>query len=324
MLLQAGAKPKVATMPFSIETPNGTVEMAPGSIMVPVGWQGGFVHGDLSKIMATIAAEDGIKIHTVGSGRTPSAGMDLGSNNFKVIEKPNILLMVGEGTRAYDAGEVWHLLDYRMKIPVTLYDKRNLQKLDLTDYTHIIFVGGDYNAKNEALNRKMKSWVRSGGTVIAHRQGAKWAGEVLLNIKDEKEEFPLERQDYADKIPNEVENIVGGAIMQGDLDITHPIGFGYVNREVYTHRDTLIAFDKPKNPYATIVEIPENALASGFASADNQAKLAGKAMAIAERVGQGSVILFADNPNFRAYFYGANKMFLNGLYFSKAFNRPRE
>jgi hypothetical protein len=210
-----------------------------------------------------------------------------------------------------------------MNIPVTLYDKQKLGSLDISDYSHIIFVGGTYNAGDEALKRKMSRWVRAGGTVIAHRQGAKWAAEILLDIKDEKEEYPLEREDYADKIPNEVENIIGGAIMRGDLDNSHPIGFGYVSREVYTHRDTLIAFEPPKNPYATVVAIPENALASGFASADNQARLAGKASVVAERVGQGSVILFANNPNFRAYFYGSNKMFLNGLYFSKAFNRPR-
>ena len=113
--------------------------------------------------------------------------------------------MVGEGVRAYDAGEVWHLLDYRMNIPVTLYDKRKLGSLDISDYTHIIFVGGNYDTKDEGLKRKLSRWVRAGGTVIAHRQGAKWAGETLLDIKDEKEEFPLERQDYADKTPNEVE-----------------------------------------------------------------------------------------------------------------------
>ena len=322
-LLQAGLKPKVATKPFSINTAEGSVDMAAGSIMLPVGWQGGFSHGDVAKIMETIATEDGIKIHTVDTVRTPTAGMDLGSRNFLPIEKPKILLMVGEGTRAYDAGEVWHLLDYRMNIPVTLYDKQKLGSLDISDYSHIIFVGGTYNAGDEALKHKMSRWVRAGGTVIAHRQGAKWAAEILLDIKDEKEEYPLEREDYADKIPNEVENIIGGAIMRGDLDNSHPIGFGYVSREVYTHRDTLIAFEPPKNPYATVVAIPENALASGFASADNQARLAGKASVVAERVGQGSVILFANNPNFRAYFYGSNKMFLNGLYFSKAFNRPR-
>ena len=86
-ILQAGLKPKVATKPFSINTAAGKIDMAAGSIMLPVGWQGGFAHGDVSKIMETIALKDGIKIHAVGSVRTPTAGMDLGSNNFKVIEK---------------------------------------------------------------------------------------------------------------------------------------------------------------------------------------------------------------------------------------------
>lgn len=323
-LLQAGVRPKVSTSPIMMDTSEGRQELGYGSIIVSTGWQGSELSDDeLHNLMATIAKEDGIKIHATGSFRTASAGMDLGSRNILPIEKPNILLLVGEGTRAYDAGEVWHLLDYRMNIPVVLYDKRNLGSLDLTDYTHIIMVGGSYNKNDDALNNKIRRWVRSGGTVLAHRQGAEWAGEVLLNLNDENEEYPLDRQDYAERIPNEVENIVGGAIMRGDLDNTHPIGYGYSRREIYTHRDTLIAFDKPKNPYATVVEIPENALASGFASEDNQARLAGKANVVAERLGQGSVILFANNPNFRAYFYGANKMFLNGIYFSKAFVRPR-
>ncbi|MDG1438821.1 MAG: M14 family zinc carboxypeptidase, partial [Emcibacteraceae bacterium] len=293
-LLQAGVRPKVATKPFAINTSTSKIDMAQGSIMVSTGWQGSELSDDeLHTLMQTIANKDGIKIHAVGSIRTPTAGMDLGSRNFMRIENPKILLMVGEGTRAYDAGEVWHLLDYRMNIPVTLYEKSKLKSLDITDYTHIIFVGGTYNAKDETLSKKIKSWVRSGGTVIAHRQGAKWAGEILLGIKDEKEEYPMDRQNYADKTPNEVETIVGGAIMRGDLDNTHPIGFGYHSREVYTHRDTTIAFEQPKNPYATVVSIPENALASGFASEDNQARLAGKANVVAERLGQGSVILFA-------------------------------
>ena len=46
-------------------------------------------------------------------------------------------------------------------------------------------------------------------------------------------------------------------------------------------------------------------------------------MAIAERMGRGSVILFADNPNFRAYFFGTNKLFMNSLFFSKGFAAPR-
>ena len=41
-----------------------------------------------------------------------------------------------------------------------------------------------------------------------------------------------------------------------------------------------------------------------------------------EETSSGSVIVFADNPNFRAYCFGANKLFRNSLFFSLAFDRP--
>jgi len=34
----------------------------------------------------------------------------------------------------------------------------------------------------------------------------------------------------------------------------------------------------------------------------------------AHEVGGGEVILFMDNPNFRAFWYGANGLFLNAVY----------
>jgi hypothetical protein len=40
---------------------------------------------------------------------------------------------------------------------------------------------------------------------------------------------------------------------------------------------------------------------------------------IAERRGKGSVILFADNPAFRAYWHANSRMMLNAMFFSTAF-----
>ena len=51
---------------------------------------------------------------------------------------------------------------------------------------------------------------------------------------------------------------------------------------------------------------------------------AGTPALIAERSGAGSVILFADNPNFRGYWYGTNKLFLNALFFSRLFDPIEE
>jgi hypothetical protein len=275
--------------------------------------------------MSSIAKDDGIKVHAIGAGHTSQTGMDLGSNSFSAIEKPKVLVLVGEGITAYDAGEVWHQLDKRMNMPVQLFDKRRLSSLNLSGYTHLVIVGGNHSDLNPR-KEQIKSWVRQGGTLVAMRQGGQWAYDNVLYpestakaVNDAEEE----RLDYGDKTDIEAKAIIGGAIMAGDLDITHPIGYGISNRQIASHRNSLIAFDPPENPWATVIKIPEKSLLSGYASDENQAELAGKAMAIAERYGQGSVILFSDNPNFRAYFFGTNKLFMNSLFFSKGFRRPR-
>ena len=327
-LLDAGVLPKYAMQSIVLDTTRGRVELGRGAILVPLGWQGGDLNDDeIYELVSTVAAEDGIEIHSINTGRTPQVGMDLGSRNFESITKPKVLLLVGEGISAYDAGEVWHQLDARMDMPLFMYDKRNLGSINLDDYTHLILVGGghgDFNDRRSQIN----SWVREGGTLVGIRQGASWAHDNILYrdedaIEESSSGVEPERFDYGDKDDIEAQDIIGGSILEGDLDITHPIGFGIANRSIASLRNTLIAFDRPQNPWATVIQIPENALLSGFASDENQANLAVKASVVAELHGQGSVILFADNPNFRAYFFGTNKLFMNSLFFSKGFVRPR-
>jgi hypothetical protein len=329
-LLNADIKAKVATRPVSIESNGEVINLPAGAILVPLGWQGGDASDEeIHALMRAIASEDGIEVHAVDSGHTPQAGMDLGSRNFADIPKPKVLLLVGEGISAYDAGEVWHLLDARMQMPVHMVNKRDLAGLDLDNYSHLVLVGGSHGDLSGRVNQ-INDWVRGGGSLIGIRQGASWAHDNILYPgqnsdagDDEESGSGQERFDYADKDDIEAQDIIGGAIFAGDLDNSHPIGFGYSNRALASQRNTLIAFEPPENPWATVVKIAEQPLLSGFASEEKQQELAGKAMAIAERHGAGSVMLFADNPNFRAWFFGSNKLFMNSLFFSLAFDRPR-
>ena len=326
-LLNAGVRPKFANKPVTIDTANGPVDLDRGGILVPLGWQGGdLMDSEIHDLLSVIAREDGIEVHAINSGHTPSIGMDLGSPNFTNITKPKVLLLVGNGITAYDAGEVWHQLDARMNMPVHMYDKGQIASLDLTEYTHLVLVGGSHADLTTQIDQ-INGWVRSGGTLVGIRQGAQWAHDNVLyrgsNSDEQEQDNELERFDYSNKDGIEAESIIGGAIFEGDLDITHPIGYGMANRPIASHRNTLIAFERPENPWATVIQISDNPLLSGFASTENQAVLAGKASVIAERHGQGSVILFSDNPNFRAYFFGTNKLFMNSLFFSKGFDRSR-
>jgi hypothetical protein len=56
-------------------------------------------------------------------------------------------------------------------------------------------------------------------------------------------------------------------------------------------------------------------LLSGYVSDQNLKKLSRSAAVVVNSQGSGRVIAFTDNPNFRAFWYGTNKLFMNAIFF---------
>lgn len=335
-VLADGLLAKVATKPFTATTTGGPRDFAAGSIVISPESQPLDQH-EIAALIRELNTLDGITIHSLSSGKsaTGNAGVDLGAPSFRPLVKPEILLVSGSGIRWYDVGEIWHLLDKRMRIPVTLIAKNRLDDVDLRHYTHIVFPGGRYS-RSRSLTERLETWVERGGTVIGTRQAARWLQEGLLDSRtaeasEEHHEDAADavvpgadgwRLDYATIKKRAALEQIGGAIFEGDLDISHPLGFGYAERTIAVHKNTTRPLEPLENRYAVVLQYTADPLVSGFASAGSQQALAHTPALIAERLGDGSVVLFADDPAFRAYWYGTNKLFLNALFFSRAFERP--
>ncbi len=342
-VLDAGLYARVSLKPFVAQTTRGDHRFTRGSIVISFDRQE-VGRDDIADIVATIAREDYVFVHSLTSGRSAigTAGPDIGGQFWKPLTKPDVLLVVGRDLDWYDAGAIWHLLDQRMAIRVTLRDRERLAGIDLSRYTHLIFAGGDYTTYLPEYAERIRLWVEEGGTIIGIRQGASWVRDNVLNYVEpelvdgaaveitetESGHDPFgqevleepERFDYRDKEDRDSFELIAGAIFSGDLDVTHPLGFGYARREIALHKNTIDVFERPANPYATVIAYATPPLLSGFASPANQEALEGSAALIAERRGAGSIILFADDPNFRGIWYGTNKLFLNALFLSKAFD----
>ena len=75
-------------------------------------------------------------------------------------------------------------------------------------------------------------------------------------------------------------------------------------------------FLKPgEKTYNTVAQYAANPLVGGYLHRDIGKYIANSAAILVSEDGAGRVILFADNPNFRAVWYGTNKLFLNALFF---------
>ena len=177
-LLDAGVRVKVGLKPFSIEGNSYDY----GSLMIPVANQNMDSKG-LYGLIKDASSELMLEIKSVSTGLTE--GIDLGSNNFKTIKKPKVAVLIGDGTRTYDAGEIWHLMDTQYEIPITKIDIRQLSRIDLSRYTHFIipsYSGGLLNSSKD----KIENWIKAGGSLIAYRDAIKWVSENKLAAVDFK------------------------------------------------------------------------------------------------------------------------------------------
>ncbi len=309
-ILEKGLRAKVAKTPFSL---NGK-KYDYGTIMVPV--QNQKLNADgMHSFLEKVALESQISIDAVSTGLT--VGIDLGSNDFDPIQKQKVALLVGDGVRSYDAGEIWHLFDTRYNMKITKIDTRYFHQVDLSKYTDLIVPGGrGGNILDKKGAEKVKEWVQNGGTVIGFRNVADWFKKYeFLKLEMKKDTLKAKNIRFDQRRDFLGAQVTGGAIFEAKLDRSHPVGYGYKNNRISLFRNTNIYLKPEKDSYNNPIQYTNNPLQSGYISEENKKLIKNSVPFKAKRMGKGRVILFTDNTNFRAFWYGTNKLMMNAIFF---------
>jgi hypothetical protein len=188
-------------------------------------------------------------------------------------------------------------------------------------------VSGRYNL-DEKQRERITNWVSEGNTLITIAGGAryaisqKWVKEELLEEVRDSTKI-TDRKPYVDAPENIGKERVGGVILKAELDLTHPLAFGYQNTEIPVYKNNEVWLSPSKNAYSTVAKYAEDAHIDGFLSAKNRKEFLDRsASVLVSRLGKGRVVLFADNPNFRGSWYGTNRLFLNALFLGEHINVP--
>lgn len=315
MLQQKKVFVKTAFKPFTTLTNKQPKKFGFGTLLISV--QNQHLAGDeIYAILQDVSKACNLDIHPLETGFSTS-GIDLGSGNFQTTKIPKAAILVGQGVSSYEAGEVWHLLDQRLNMPITKIDIGIFNRVNLSEYSTLVMVSGQY-AFDKTATEKIKNWVQSGGTLLTFKTASEWA--IKQSIVKEKlitqdTTKTTKRYDFVEAQDREGARQLGGSIFQIDLDTSHPLGFGFNNRKVSIYRNGRTYLQASKNPYATVAQYTAKPLIGGYLHKSQLPKIANSAAILVSGLGAGKVILFADNPNFRAYWYGTNKLFLNALFF---------
>jgi hypothetical protein len=308
-ILQKGLRAKVAKERFSM----GEKQYDYGTIMVPVQGQN-LDSGALYDLLKELARETGIQVEGVQTGVT--TGIDLGSREFDPVKAPKVALLVGRGIRSYDAGEIWHLFDTRYDMKITKIDTEYLSRVDLSRYTDLIIPSFQGGGLSEDQAAKLKEWVSEGGTLIGYRNVARWMDKYeFLDLEFRRDTLKAKNISFEEKDEFRGAQVTGGAIFEARTDRSHPINYGYKNDLLPLFRNTNIYLEPAEDSYENPIQYTATPLMSGYISEENAALISGSVPFKVKRQGRGRVILFTDNTNFRAFWYGTNKLLMNAIFF---------
>ena len=345
-LLEAGANVRVATRPLTAKI-KGRAPMSFGYGTLFVAPELGEAIPPEALALLQSAAIRGLPVYAAASSDTP-VGIDLASCDFTVLALPKVLIASGPNTSAYRVGEIWHMLDRRVKMPLTMIDQHRLASLDLSGYTHLILTDALDDLRDSIVG-KIETFVRNGGIVWAqgsttlnwlNRQSLtdiiwrKTAAEETqaqltqaLTLGDtparELETMLPERKPYADARDAAAFRLVRGAILKGLIDRSHPIGYGYTAETLPTFRRNAKFMARSGNAYATPVLYSNEPLLSGYMSDENRQLAAGSAGLIIDEQGQGAFVLALDIPTFRAFWWGTQRLLVNAIFFGALLDEPR-
>lgn len=316
-----------AFKPFTTTIDNASKSFNYGALILPISLQKKDAD-EVYKWVLEAQEKYQVPIYGIATGYN-SQGIDLGSRHIRPLTKPKAAMLIGDGTRSYEAGEVWHLLDTRVHMPITKIPIRNYDKVKLDEYNTLVMVSGKYNF-TEKQQTILSDWVKKGNTLITIGTASKWAIDKKL-VKENLTKSEVDstkavlREPYADADENLGREGLGGIILKADLDVTHPLAFGYRDTDIPVYKNNTVWLSPSKNEYSTVAKYSRNALIDGYISRKNSEEfLKTSASLIVSPLGSGRVVMFADNPNFRGSWYGTNRLFLNALFLGDKIEVPKQ
>lgn len=291
---------------------------------------------NLHERIAALVQQTGARVTALQTA-WPDSGMGIGSEAVRSLNAPKVLLAGGDGVAHTSFGAIWFHLEQELGMKVVPIELSAFGRVNLADYNLLILPDGNTGTMFRMLGDadRLTRWVREGGSVIAIGSAINLLARdelALTSVKplgsDDEEEGEARDTTAADTAAagvapplrsptaptDEDPESVPGLIAKATLDRTHWLTYGYTRE----HLPVLFSgsgFLRPSRAGDNPVTIlGGDAVISGFTWPGNTERLLDRTVwAAVENVGRGRVVLFAEDPLFRAFWRGPAGLFQNAL-----------
>jgi hypothetical protein len=253
-------------------------------------------------------------------------GGDIGSSAFARLSQPKALLISGKGTGANAVGQIWHYFDEVIGYPLSIVDKQDIGRVDYDDFNTLILPDGYYSFSEDEM-KDITSFINDGGKVIAisgalgnfvEKEGYALAKYATDDEKDEakkhREAKKLEARNdsFHDQERHGISNSVPGAIINNNIDTSHPLSFG-LGESYHSLKTSRQRYSLLQGAW-NVVSVPKDYKHYGFIGAGLKLKFEGTVSFAVEEKGSGSIIYMVDNTLFRGFWDNGLMLFGNALF----------
>jgi hypothetical protein len=307
-----------------------------GTIIIPVNGNRPELHEEIQRL----ARQYHLTFTAAQSGYT-EGGIDLGSDRVVRLKKPKVIIATNAPVGTESFGALWSMFDQEYGIDFVPMKLSTLRSADLSQYTAMIFPDdnadgfGYRSALDSGAVQRIKTWIAAGGTFIGIEGGAVFAtadrGKICgVKLKQKDKDDDKKKDDAKDKKDKKLSDAelekrmtveerekksrleeIPGTMLRVKLDPSHPLGFGY-DGSIAVFKTSSTVFELSDRGYNVGIYAASPRL-SGYLSAENEKNIEDTPYLVHEQLGGGNVVLFADDPNFRLFWDGLNKVFLNSV-----------
>jgi hypothetical protein len=250
-----------------------------------------------------------------------------------------------EGVDTNGFGHTWFTLERRLGYPFTPLRFDEIGDGALDRYDVLVLPDGSPSGFRDALGqdgrRRLGRWIRRGGLLVGWGGAAEfavdagWTGAEMVSEESRgrgaTDTVPAgQRLSQIEGLPGTPEprppfvsptaqpsalQPVPGAVLRAELDLTHwlTLGYGRADLPVLADGSDFLTLD-PEESNPVVFPREGELVLSGFTWPENTGRLLrGTAHAVSADVGEGAVVLFATDPNFRLVWRSTGRLFANAV-----------
>jgi hypothetical protein len=276
-------------------------------------------------------------------------GISLGSNRTAALRAPRVVMAWDSPASSLSAGWARYVLEQRYGQRVTAMRTSTLQNYHLQDFDVVVLPSGTYTFNEDGL-RRLRDWVRNGGTLITLAEASRWAARDRNNLlsthtlwrdgtperdapegqgatgagagagtqkPDTSKPFDFDKAIQPER--ERPENLAG-AILRVDLYPYHWLKAG-LDDEIQTVIEGSRVFAPIRLNHGTNVGVyakQDRLVAAGLVWEEAKPLLAERAYLMHQPMGRGQIIAFAEDPNYRAYAEATQLLFINAVLLGSA------